>query len=305
MRIPPARSREALAAAPRFLRKPRRHNIEQLLKRLHAELRPEILKHMQPAMLLLDESVQFFIHFERHLLSRKLTKSSSIFTQQIARLRSDVIAFRAVVALGQEAPAAVLARAFVEGVELAMSLAVDREFSDRYFETSDDSSFWRASIGYGKIYSRVEAFLRLAGGTDEMIAERIAHHKATKDALSGHVHAASFSAMRSLAAPSLSHPGSFHIGALGAASAHLPKLCLLVADETQVFSACCLSLLIRPDAPEALKHQKPKAELGDVVASAHVLQTLLVEYGNQLADHYDTFFHCDTSAANAAPTSAT
>ncbi|HAX20784.1 MAG TPA: hypothetical protein DCY64_10925 [Hydrogenophaga sp.] len=260
---------------------------------------------MQPAMLLLDESVQFFIHLERHLLSRKLTRGASIFAQQVSRLRSDVIAFRAVVALGQEAPAAVLARAFIEGVELAMSLVVDPDFSDRYFDSSDHSIFWKTSIGYGKIYPRVEAFLRLAGGTDEMIAERIAHHKATKDALSGHVHAANFSAMRSLAPPLLSHPGAFHIGELGTASAHLPRLCLLIADETQVFSACCLSLLIRPDAPEALKHHKPKAELGDVVASAHVLQTLLTEYGDQLEAHYATFLDYDTSAADAAPTSAT
>jgi hypothetical protein len=297
MRIPRSRQKEILATAQRFLRPPRRHDIGKLLEKLHDELKLKIAKHMQPAMLLLDESVQFFIHLERHLLSKKLTKTASPFAQQVSRLRSDVIGMRAVIALGQEAPAAVLARAFVEGTELAMALAANSAFSDQYFDAKDQSSFWRSSIGYGKIYPHVEAFLRLAGGTEENVSDRIAHHKAVKDALSGNVHAASFSAMRSLAPPSLSHPGVFHFRELGAASAHLPRLCLLIADETQVFSACCLTLLIRPDAPEALKHPKPTAILGDVVASAHMLQTLLSEFGEQLATHYESFldFGEDTS----------
>lgn len=268
-------------------------------------MRDEIRKHMQPAMLLLDESVQFFIHLERHLLSRKLTRAASPFAQQVSRLRSDVIALRAVVALGQEAATAVLARTFVEGTELAMALAVNPDFSEQYFDADDQTSFWRTSIGYGKIYAHVDAFLRLAGGTEVMIADRIAHHKAVKHALSGHVHAANFSAMRSLAPPSLSHPGTFHIRELGTASAHLPRLCMMVADEAQVFSACCLTLLIRPDAPEALRHPKPKALLGDVVASAYMLQTLLAEFGDQLAEHYSKLLEYCARESAPEPAGAT
>lgn len=244
-------------------------------------------------MILLDEVVQFFIHFERHLYSRKLTEASSQFAQQISRLRSDVIAIREVVAIGQEAPASVLARAFVEGVELAMALAIDETFSRTYASAEDQTAFWKRQIGYGKIYPRVEAFMKGAGDAPEEIGEHIARHKAVKDGLSGHVHSARYSALRSVAVPSISHPGMFHIGGLGALSAHLPRLCMLVADETHVFSGCCINLIIKPGPPAALENTRPTGVFGNVIASAHLIQQLLLEYGDQLSRHYESFLELE------------
>ena len=282
MRIPRAQLAQLVASAPRLGRAPRRHYIGRLTNKLRSDIRVAIAKHMQPWMLLLDETVQFFIHFERYQYSRRLTGESSPFALQVSRLRSCALAIRELVALGQEAPAHVLARAFVEDVELAMALAADPAFAIQYSNATDESAFWKKYIGYGKINARVEQFLRRAGGTAEQIDEHIGLHKQVKNSLSGHVHTASYSSFRAAIVPSLSHPGMFHFRELGALSAHLPRLCLFLANETHVFSACCINLFIRPDAPAALMSYKPTGLLGDAVASAHVLQKLLANYGGEL-----------------------
>lgn len=295
MRISPEQLANISATAPQISRPPRRRDIARLINKLRNELKRDIEQHMQPWMLLLDESVRFFIHFEQYQYSRDQTSESSPFVQQISRLRSDAVAIRDIVALGQEGPAYALARFFIDDVELAMALAADPEFAIQYFNAEDGAAFWKNNIGYGKIYTRVERFLELGGGTIEQVREHIDLHRSMKNALSGHVHTDSFSSFRSGAVPSLSHPGMLHVGQIGALSAHLPRLCLLVANEAHVFSASCINLFIRPDAPPALKGYKPTGLLGDTVASAHVLQELIVTFGAELDDLCESFFPSEST----------
>jgi hypothetical protein len=163
-------------------------------------------------MVLLDEAVQFFVHFERYQYSRPLTTESSLFAQQVSRLRSDAISVREVIVLGQEAPANVLIRSFVEDIELAMAFAIDPSFAAAYSEADDQTAFWRNQIAYGRIYAKVSEFLQRGGSEAAEVESRITYHKQVKDALSGHVHSARHSTLRAAAAPSLSHPGMFHLG---------------------------------------------------------------------------------------------
>lgn len=287
MRIPRARVTEILATTPGYKRAPRRHDINRLTAKLRADLYKQIAKHMQPCMLLLDEVVQFFIHFERYQYSRKLTAESSLFAQQISRLRSDVISIRELITLGQEVPALVLARAFVEDIELAMAFAIDPDFAVSYSAADDQTAFWKSQIAYGKIYSRVEAFIQQACLPAEEVESHIAYHKAVKSSLSGHVHSARHSIIRSAAVPSLVRPGMFHLGQLGALSAHLPSLCLFLADEAYMFSACCIKLFIKPNPPHAFMNYKLTGVLDDVIASAHLLQELHCQYMEDLRSYYD------------------
>lgn len=294
MKIPRSRIREILAAAPRFTRKPRHLDLPRLLRRLREDLRTKLAEHMQPCMVLLDESVQFFIHFERHLYSKKLTSASSQFALQISRLRSDAIAIRETIAIGQEAAASVLARAFLEGIELAMALAVDESFAKSYSETDDQSAFWRRQIGYGNIYRMVEEFLSRAGLQPSDIDSVIRYHKQVKDALSAHVHGAPHSALRSAAIPSISHPGLLHVNSLGELSAHLPMICLFVATTTQTFSGGCIKLIIKPNPPAAFAATTTTGRLSDAIASAHLIQELLAQYGDDIQNHYDSLLNAES-----------
>lgn len=301
MQIPRSHIAQIIANAPRVTRAPKRHHIARLIEKLRSKLKVNISKHMQPCMILVDEAVQFFVHFERHVHSQNLTKTSSQFAGQVSRLRSDVIAIREVIAVGQAAAAAVLVRAFVEGVEMAMALAIDDALSSAYAEADDQTAFWRHEIGYGKIYPRVEAFLKRAGDTREETQEHIARHRAVKDSLSGHVHSARHSAMQSAFVPSISHPGMFHFGELGALSAQLPGLCLVVANETYVFSECCISMIIKPNPPKALENTRmPTGVFGDVVASGLVIRELLLKYGNDIQEHYEAAFQSYPAGQEAA-----
>lgn len=287
MQIPPSRVAEILRTAPHLARAPRRYVVNRRIAKLRAELRREIDIHMQPCMVLLDEVVQFFIHFERCQYSRQLTSESAQFAQQISRIRSDAISVRELIVLGQEAPAHVLARSFVEDIELAMAFAIDSDFSASYSKADDQTAFWRSQIGYGKIYSKVIEFFRGAGGDLAETESRIAYHKGVKDACSSHVHSASHSTMRSAFVPLLSHPGMFKVGGLGGLSDGLPRLCLFLAEETHVFSSCCIKLLIKPNPPSALAGYGLTGVFGDVIASAHLLQELCLQYFDDLQSQYD------------------
>jgi hypothetical protein len=62
---------------------------------------------------------------------------------------------------------------------------------------------------------------------------------------------------------------------------------LFLAEEAYVFSSCCIKLFIQPNPPPALANYEPTGILGDVIASAHMLQELYCEYGDDLHSHYE------------------
>lgn len=274
-------------------RRPARVNLNQLTDKLRLHLRKDIATHMQPWMVLLDESVRFFIYLEQYQYTRKLQRETSPFALQLSRLRSDIISIRELITLGQEASAHSIARTFVDRVELARALADDPQFAVEYFEAEDESSFWRNHIAYGRIYRRVNRFLRRLGGSDKQVEELVSTHRAIKDALSGHIHIASYSALRAGLIPSITKPGLFHYGQIGSVSAHMPGLCLLVANETHTFSACCINAFIKKDPPLVFSTYRPSTKLHNVVASAHVLQELLLRHGDALSELGNSFFAQD------------
>ena len=284
MRITRDEILSAVSTAPRFnAKRPARANVNRLLDELRLKLRKDVDDFMQPWMVLLDEALRFFVYLERHQHSLKKGPEITPFMLQLSRLRSDVLSIRELICIGQEAPAHTIARSFLDGVELAMALAEDPAFAVAYSDADDATQFWRDQIAYGRIYRVVERFLR-RGGSDEQARTYVARHKAVKNALSGHVHIASFSAFRSGAVPSISHPGMIHIGEIGCLSAHMPRLCKLIADETHVFAACCINAFVRPKPPPVFAAYRPSKRLGDVVTSAHVLQEFLLKHGDEL-DH--------------------
>jgi hypothetical protein len=244
---------------------------------------------MQPWMMLLDEAVRFFIYLERYQYSRKKGPELTPFLLQLSRLRSDVLSIRELICLGQEASAHTVARSFIDGIELAMALAEDPAFAVRYGDAEDETKFWRDQIAYGRIYAVVERFLR-RGGSDEQARSYVATHKAIKNALSGHVHGASFSALRSGIVPSIAQPEMFHVGEIGCLSAHMPRLCKLIADETHIFAACCINTFIKPKPPPVFAGYRLTKKLADAVTSAHVLQELLLEHGDNLDEAAKAFF---------------
>jgi hypothetical protein len=296
MRIPREEISSLIASTPKICaQRPSRAKVNRLVDELRLELRRDIDRHMQPWMVLLDEAVRFFVYFERYQYSRKLSRNTSPFALQLSRIRSDVLSLRELIALGQEGPAHTIARCFVDGIELAMALAEDPAFAVAYTEAEDESEFWKRHIGYGKIYGRVESFFRRTGGTVDQASEHISRHKEVKNALSGHVHIASYSAFRSAAVPSITHPGMLHMGALGSLSIHMPRLCHFIADETHIFAACCINAFIRPNPPPVFANYRPTKKLHDAVASAHVLQELLARHGDTMEQLSDSLMNDNDS----------
>ena len=102
-----------------FITGPVRLNISRRIHTLRSKIAREIDRHMQGWKVLLDESVQFWILFERLQHSRRFNKRTSVFAMQLAKLRSTVISIREVILLGQDIPAHTLTRAFVEDIEVA------------------------------------------------------------------------------------------------------------------------------------------------------------------------------------------
>lgn len=273
-----------------------RSSIDRQTASLRSSIRKDIDQYMQPWMVLLDEAVRFFIHIERYQFTRGLVQETSPFAFQLSRLRSDVLSIRELIISGQEASSHTIARTFVDGVELAMAMAEDPAFAIAYFNAEDGLAFWKKEIAYGKIYGKVAKFIRRTGGSPQQSDEYIATHKAVKTALSGHVHSASHSAFRSGLVPSISHPGMLQVGGIGGLSAHMPKLCLFVADETHIFAACCINAIVKPNPPLVFAVYRPEKNLQNAVTSAHVLQELLVRHGERLQILAEEFFEDDGHA---------
>ncbi|WP_454677222.1 hypothetical protein [Achromobacter marplatensis] len=291
IRIKRAEISSILHSAPKLAtRRSARTAIDRLTTEMRAELKAEIDKSMQPFMVLMDEAVRLFIFLERHQFSLKLGPGVNAFAFQLSRLRSDALSIRELITLGQEAAAHSLARSFFDCIELAMAVAEDPAFAAAYEASENEEDFWRKHIAFGRIYPRVERFIAKASGSAEEAKYRVSRHRAVKGGLSGHVHIAPWSTFRTGVVPLLSRPGMLSIGATGALSAHFPSLCLLIADEAHLFSACCINILTKPDPPQVFAQYRPSRKLNDVVSCTHVLQELLVRHGDALEQYAERHF---------------
>lgn len=278
MRIPPEEIKTLLGSSLITTRRPKRKSIDRLLAEVRRSMSANLEVHMQAPMVLFDEAVRFIMAFEEFQFSRKLKAETSDFAMHTTRLRSDLLAVREMVKLGQESAALALARVFFEDIEIAMGLAIDPKFAIAYGESAGDDAFWSKHIGYGKIYPRVLNFLEMGGGDSKHAEQQLRHHKELKSFLSGHIHPTTTSVFHAVFPPAPAHPGMFLKRPLGSLGKNLRPLCLTLADEVHMFAACCINMFIRPDPPPALAGYEPCGELDDFLASAHILQELIVKY---------------------------
>lgn len=278
MRIPPEEIETLLGSALVTTRRPKRRSIDRLLAEVRRSMRASLDEHMQAPIVLFDEAVRFILTFEEFQFSRTLSAESSDFALHTTRLRSGLLAVREMVKLGQESAALALARVFFEDIEIAMGLAIDPQFAIAYGESAGNDAFWSKHIGYGKIYPKVRKFLEMGGGDSEQAEQQLSHHKELKSFLSGHIHPTTSSVFHTVFPPAHAYPGMFLKRPLGALGKNLRPLCLTLADEVHMFAASCINMFIRPDPPPALAGYEPCGELDDFLASAHILQELVVKY---------------------------
>lgn len=282
-RIEPEEIQSVLAKSVHFPK--RLLSVDHTIRSLRRTIRAEIYGHMQPWALLLDESVRFFVNFERLQRTRQFTKVTSTFAMQIGRLRSLVLSIRELVYLGQESPGHALARVFLDDLELAAVMIDDPDFALQYMnehEAHDEQAFWKQNIGYGRIYPRYYNFLVRAGWTTRAAARQIRIHRATKNVLSGHVHPSPATTFRGLASRSWTHPGLIAIDTLGHTSRHMPGLCIFVAGETRYFGAAVVNLFLKDEPPLALRDYKRKGVVSHVVASTMILQELMDKHATNM-----------------------
>lgn len=272
--------------APNFVRRSKRIALDRRLANLRSHIRAQIEHELQGPVALLDEALKFSIAFERYLYTQQRSEAAAPFLLHIARVRGDLTAIRVLIFHGQESAALSLARVFVEDIELAMATAADPEFALSYMQAKENEDFWSKHIGYGKIYKRVELFLKMGRGTSKDSQILIDHHRALKNFLSEHVHPSIRSAFRSAFPISLESPGHVENLPLGALGEYLGPLCIYLADDVQALSATCITAIVRPNPPLALSGFKPNGEFDDMIAAAHVLQELTRNYSRKMFRSY-------------------
>ncbi len=243
MLISEEKIKEFVSSAPGTAGKAKYRSLNKIISKLRSNIRAEISTNMQGWLVLLDESVKFFIYYEKYQHSLKLTSQTSPFAMQLSAVRGIVLSIRELVLLGQTSTAQALCRNFIEGIELLMALAEDGEFAEAYFNADDEENFWRKYIGYGKITPRVERFITLGVGNSHL--SHLNYHRKLKKFLSGDVHGSASSAFYMMFSRSISQPGSFAVGTIGAIDPNMRTMCRVVASETQLFSACVINIFTK------------------------------------------------------------
>ena len=132
-----------------------RVDVPRELDALRQRLKVQHEEHLQPWFVLLDECVQFFIQFERYLYEVPLSSNLTAYAVTISKLKRDLVAIRELLAFGQDMAANVLARTFIENIEIAMALALDAATCEAFAHTTDTNSFWNKHIGYGRVYEQM------------------------------------------------------------------------------------------------------------------------------------------------------
>ena len=279
--------KKLVESAPKTGRKSRFHSLDRIVSNLRSDMRSNISNHMLPWMLLLDEAVKFFINLEKYYYSRTLTEQTSPFAAQISLTRGCIFSIRELITIGQQSTTMALSRVFIENTELLMALAEDPEFAQAYCKPENSEKFWNKHIGFGKLTPRVERFISTATG--ETKSTNLDHHKRLKSYLSGHIHGSHNAAFRVAFPPSLEHPGLFHELPLGSLDTNFPALCRFIAEETHLFATCMLNIFTKPNPPPALENFIVSDLLGNTITSAHVIQGLLLEFGERLIVLEDEF----------------
>lgn len=138
---------------------------------MRTSIRKSANKHLQKGIVLIDESIQFLIHFG-HLIGSKERMGLTLFDlwSLISKLKSLAISFRELILIGQADSSRLILRGLIETNDLIIVAISDQNFCHNYAPDNpdhDDNIFWKTHIAYGQILPRVEKALKIAGFQDE------------------------------------------------------------------------------------------------------------------------------------------
>lgn len=266
-----------------------RISVDMELQALRKRLANRIDEHLQPWFVLLDESLQFFIQFERYLYEFPLSNRLTGFAITVSKLKRDLISIRELLAIGQDMTARVLTRTFIEDIEIAMALALSAETCDVFAVTHDTNEFWNKHIGYGKVYDKVHQYLLACGTEEGRAASFIDRHREAKKMFSESTHGGRQSSLMSAFSPSLTDRGEVHFLSLGALTRATAQLALFVAQETHAFAGSVVKGTMVLDPLHLYVKFPITGRYMNAVGSAYVLQELLIRYESELENQETGF----------------
>jgi predicted Rdx family selenoprotein len=266
-----------------------RINVDMELHALRERLATRIDENLQPWFLLLDESIQFLVQFERYLYEFSLSRHLTGFAVTVSKLKRDVISIRDLLAIGQDVTARVLARTFVEDVEIAMALASSAETCEAFATTCDTNEFWNTHVGYGKVYDKVRQYLLACGIEEERALSFVDRHREAKKMFSESTHGGRESSLMSAFSPSLTSREEVHFLSLGALTHVTAQLALFVAQETHAFAGSVVKGVMVPSPLHLYRDFSITGRFINAASSAHVLQELLVRYEAEMENEQAKF----------------
>lgn len=252
-----------------------RVDISREMDALRERLTAQRDKHLQPWFVLLDESIQFFIQFERYLYEVPPSSNLMGYAITVSRLKRDAISIRELLAIGQDISANVLARTFVENIEIAMALALSAETCKAFAGTNDMNAFWNKHIGYGRVYEQMLQYAAACDVDETHATQLVERHREAKKHFSDSTHGGRDSSLFGAFSPSLTNPEEVHFLSLGAHTWKTQFLALFVAQETQAFAGSMVKGTMRPNPLHLYKGFTASGRFMNAAASAHVLQELL------------------------------
>lgn len=255
-----------------------RVDVPSELDALRLRLNTQRDKHLQPWFVLLDESIQFFIQFERYLYEVPPTSNLMGYAVTISRLKRDLLSIRELLAIGQDMAANVLARTYIENIEIAMALALSADTCEAFANMSDTNAFWNKHIGYGRVYEQMLQYAASCDVEEARAKQLVERHKEAKKLFSDSTHGGRTSSLFSAFSPSLTNTDEVHFLSLGSHTYHTQFLALFVAQEAHAFAGSMVKGTMGRNPLHLYKDFRPTGRFMNAAASAHVLQELLARY---------------------------
>jgi len=266
-----------------------RIDVDKELQALRHRLTDQIDQRLQPWFVLLDESVQFFVQFERYLYESPLSSHLTGYAVTVSKLKRDVISIRELLSMGQDMTARVLARTFIEDIEIAMALALSPETCESFATTTDTNDFWNKHIGYGRVYDKIRQYLVACGIDDGHATSFVDRHRQAKKMFSDSTHGGRDSSLFSAFSPSMTDPGEVHFLSLGAFTYATAQMALFIAQETHAFAGSVVKGTMLPKPPHLYGEFQLTGRYMNAAGSAYVLQELLLRYESDLEEMEITF----------------
>ena len=255
-----------------------RVDVARELDTLRSMLTAQRDKHLQPWFVLLDESIQFFIQFERYLFEVPLNSNLTGYAVTVSRLKRDLLSIRELLAIGQDAAANVLSRTVLENIELAMALALSADTCEAFTHTTDTNAFWNKHIGYGRVYEKMLQYAAACDVEETRAVQLVDRHREAKKLFSDSTHGGRNSSLFTAFSPSLTNADEVHFLSLGSHTHHTQFLALFVAQETQAFAGSMVKGTMSRNPLHLYKNFRLTGRFMNAAASAHVLQELLARY---------------------------